>query len=422
MIKPHVLLAGVSLLAVSTAAAAARPIDAIDPPLSPQAYEPMSEEIREAVENLVVVVSDVAKEDSVSGTYDKREAGLIGGADAGRQVGNVGTQVGGVNVRIPVPVLQVPGMIWGGLSGATRKSLQEFRDALTEDIVSAESQPLVNNALALDIHRHIWTIYANDAKMHSTLANLPESTDAVLYVGFEDFKIDVQKNDATLILTAKAELNRHSDDMTLYSRTIEYHDTDSLANWTKDDLALWHDYSNFAAHYLARALAGEVFLTRLVPSKLTPAASSTAKADRKNANRFVSKTTTPELVWTHVLLDRNPDGTPAARIDPGDIAYDIEIYDAHRMVYSSRGIPATSHLVGMELEPCQVYRWSVRPSYYRKNADGGDELQFGEWMRREPDTAGATKGRNGLIGRQASIAPAYTQDFPELEIKCSRRR
>ena len=417
MILLHLLLAFFLALSFSPATAADRPIDAIDPPLSPQGYEPMSEEIREAVDNLVVVVSDVAKEDSVSGTYDKREAGLIGGADAGRQVGNVGTQVGGVNVRIPVPILQVPGMIWGGLSGATKKSLQEFRDALTEDIVSAESQPLVNNALALDIHRHIWTVYSSDAKMHSTLANLPESTDAVLYVGFQDFKIDVQKKDATLILTAKAELKRHSDDITLYSRTIEYHDTDSLENWTKDDLALWHDYSNFAAHYLARALAGEVFLTRLVPSTLAPAASSSAKADRKNANRYVSKTMTPELAWTHVLLDQNPDGTPAAPIDSRDITYDVEIYDSHRMVYSSRGIPGKSHTVGMELEPCQTYRWSVRPSYY-----SDDEVQFGEWMRREPDTAGATKGRNGLVGRQASIAPAYTQDFPELEIKCSRRR
>lgn len=405
----------IATLAAPAAAVAQRPIDAIDPPLSPQAYEPMSEEIRSAVENLVVVVSDVAAEESISGTYDKAEPGLIAGADAGRRTGNVGTQVGGVNVRIPVPILQIPGMVWGGLSGAAKKDIQEFRDALTDDLASAESQPLVNNALALDVHRHIWTIHASDASMHSSLANLPEGTDAVLYVGFGDFKIDVQKSTATLVLTANAVLKRHSDGMMLYSRTIEYQDTDTLKNWTRDDLALWHDYSNFAAHYLARELAGEVFLTSLVPSSLSPAASSSAKQDKKNNNLYKSKTTTPELAWSHVLLDRNPDGTPSQPIDQGDIAYDLEIYNAHRMVYSSRGLPTASHVVGIELEPCQTYRWSVRPTYYI-----GDEVKHGEWMRREPDSLGAAKGRNGLVGRSASIAPAYTQDFAELEIRCRR--
>ena len=86
-------------------------------------------------------------------------------------------------------------------------------------------------------------------------------------------------------------------------------------------------------------------------------------------------------------------------------------------MYSYRDLLATTHVVGFELDGCQTYRWSVRPTYRL-----GDDVYHGEWMRRAPDDANAAKGRNGLIGRKASIAPAYTQDFPELEIKCGRRR
>ena len=239
----------------------------------------------------------------------------------------------------------------------------------------------------------------------------------MLYVGFEDFKMDIQKSQATLILTARAELKRRSDGMSLYSRVIEYQDTDTLQNWTKNDLALWHDFGNFAAHYLSRELAGETFFRARVPDSLTPVATDSAKSDKKNPHRYLSKTPMPELAWKHVLLERNPDGTPATPIDPADIAYDIEVYSSHRLVYASRQIPTQSHVVGIELDCADDYRWSVRPTYLI-----GDDVTYGEWMRRDPDDAGAAKGRNGLVGRNASIAPAYTQDFPELEIKCGKRR
>ena len=411
-------LAAAALLCSATVVLAL-PVDELDPPLSPQAYEPMSDEVREAIGNLVVATTDAATNEAITGTYDEAQAGLVAGADEGRNMGTVTTEVGPVNVRVPIPILQLPGMVYGGLSGAAKKDMQEFRDALVEDIANADSQPLENGSLALDVHRHIWGLPQVDARLFAATNDLPEETDAVLYVGFEDFKMDVQKTQATLILTAKAVIQRHSDGMTLYSRVIEYQDTDTLKNWTANDLALWHDFGNFAAHYLARELAGETFYRALVPSSIEPRASASAKADKKIEHRYVSKTQSPELAWEHVLLDRNPDGTPADPIDAGDIAYDLEIYDAHRLVYASRQIPAQSHVVGIEL-PCQTYRWSVRPTYYR--GDSGNDVTYGDWMRRAPDEAGALKGRNGLIGRNASIAPAYTQDFAELDIRCGKKK
>ena len=410
----RVLPATLAVLLVASVHASS--IDALDPPLSPKAYEPMPDDVRAAVKLLVVATTEAATNEAISGTYDQAQPGLIAGADEGRNMGGMATQVGPVNMRVPIPVLQLPGMVYGGLSGAAKKDAQEFRDALTEDIASAKTQPLENGSLALDVHRHIWSLPQVDARLFATTDNLPEATDAVLYVGFNDFKMDIQKDQATLILTARAELKRRSDGMTLYSRVIEYQDTDSLRNWTKNNLALWHDYSNFAAHYLARELAGETFSRALLPNSLAPEATTSAKKDKKTEFRYVSKSATPELAWQHILLEQNPDGTPARRIEEGDIAYDLEIYDAHRLVYAARRLPAKSHLVGIEL-PCQeTYRWSVRPTYFT-----GDDVAYGEWMRRAPDNVGAAKGRNGLIGRNASVAPAYTQDFAELELRCRSR-
>jgi hypothetical protein len=68
----------------------------------------------------------------------------------------------------------------------------------------------------------------------------------------------------------------------------------------------------------------------------------------------------------------------------------------------------------MELEPCKTYHWSVRPSYHVR-----DDIRFGEWMRFDSDTDSPT--RKGIVGRNASDAPAYIQDYALLEIKCGRR-
>jgi hypothetical protein len=62
-----------------------------------------------------------------------------------------------------------------------------------------------------------------------------------------------------------------------------------------------------------------------------------------------------------------------------------------------------------------MYRWSVRPSYH---VDGG--VKFGEWMRFNSDNGIANDTGKGSVGRKASEAPAYTQDFALLEIKCGR--
>ena len=411
-------------LAWSGVAGAGDALEALEAPLAPQAYRPMSAEFRVAVERVAILPLDAATAEAISGTYSKAQPGLVGGVDAGRHRTGVPVGVGPVKVDIDVPYLQISSAIFGGLSGAAKKNIQAFRDALTEDLMNADRQPLKNSSLALDVHRHISNLSTVEAQLLSSTAGIPDTTGAALFVGFDDFKMDIDGNRATLILTARAALRRRRDNTLLYSRTMEYQDTDTLENWTKDELALWHDYTNFAAHYLARELAGETFFRQLMPLTLTPRATTSARRHRELEGRFVSDSPAPELAWDAVPREAGePAGNgeaPAAAIAISELAWDIEIYDAHRIVYSSRA-SAPSHALSYALEPCRTYRWSVRPSY-----GSGTDAGYGHWMRlvsaEGAESSAAFKGRNGLIGRQASVAPAYTQDFPELEIACPQRR
>jgi hypothetical protein len=114
---------------------------------------------------------------------------------------------------------------------------------------------------------------------------------------------------------------------------------------------------------------------------------------------------------------------PAATLDESVTWYDVEIYDLNRLVVFEEGVPEPRYTVPMELE-CGDYRWSVRPSWRV-----GGTVRYGHWMQFPPPPPGKKeKGEevgpappNGLSGRAASQAPAYTQDFPTLTIACGRR-
>ena len=135
------------------------------------------------------------------------------------------------------------------------------------------------------------------------------------------------------------------------------------------------------------------------------------KTDKKNTWIGSSKLKTPTLVWDFSLLGADAYGIWVDDVKEPDVMFDLEIYDMHRPVYAERQIHGSSHTVQMELEGCKTYRWSVRPSYHH-----GDEIRYGKWMRFVAE--GESGEGNGSVGRQASVAPAYTQDFASLKISC----
>lgn len=389
----------------------------------PEPSEGMSQELRAQVDAMVVVATRNPADEAVSGSYEKDTFGLVGGVVAGHEAGRVRKQVGPVPVDVRIPGTAIPGVIIGGLFGGMQREVQELRDAMTEELVDAESTPLTDDGLAMDVYSQLRRVPELNSRVVGPTTPVPEHTDAVLHVNFGGVSIDVQGADATITTTALASLRRLDDDKRLYRTIVHYRDHDSLRNWTEEDNRLWRTYVNYARHYLGREIAARVYNRIELPQTLTPEATESVRRDRGTPPHFVSKTTHPELAWT---LEADGTGSTlageAGNLDESVTWYDVEIYDRDRLVLLEEGFPETRYTVPMELD-CGDYRWSVRPSWR-----AGGTVRYGRWMRFPPPPGDAGDGeaeeeapQNGLSGRAASQAPAYTQDFPSLTIACGRR-
>ncbi len=386
----------------------------------------LSEARRGDIRRLVVISNWTGTDQDLSGTYGKDTPGLVGGMERGSRIGRIYKEVGPVPVYIPIPGLALPGAIFGGLTGAAKREVQEFRDRMTEELAREDSQVLTDDGLALDVFWGVRRLPGIDSKLFAAGAELPEDTDALLFVRFEGVEIDVQGKEAEITTVASTTL-RQGDGRELYRQFVHYRDRDTLRNWTADDNALWRTYSNFARHYLAREITAEVFDRVALEHALVPLETETVSADRRDPRRFETDDGQPTLAWRLDL----PDPPPGL----GATAFDLEIYDARELVYAEEGLGSTEHRIAVPLEPCTNYRWSVRPSW---DIDG--RRRYGEWLRLDPppppdsrrgkkkkadenSVSGVDETAEGrwLIGRQASVAPAYTQDFPVLATDCRRR-
>jgi hypothetical protein len=379
----------------------------------------LEESVRSSVKKVVVIPGTNPASRDVTGTYEKDTPGLIGGIDEGSRVGTISKDVGGIPVSIPIPMITIPAAIFGGLSGSAKRQIQDFRDELTEDLAEAANQPLTSDKLALDVFWGLRRLPNLDSKLFAPTTPVPADTDAVLYVNVSAVTIDVQGKEAILTTSATMTLRRLSDDKVLYERQIQYSERDTLDSWTENENALWHDYANYARHYLGREISAEVFDRVKLNHELRPLESENVARVKKDDWQSVSKSTTPTLAWELALLGGDSYGSWTNEVDAANISFDVEIYDAHQLVYAEKQVPGSQHTLAFEIEACRTYRWSVRPSYRV-----GSDITFGEWMRFRPDTddeAGGAPGSLGSLGKKASVAPAYTQDFATLKIECPRR-
>ncbi len=380
--------------------------------LEADALPQMPEEARRSVRKIVVLPMESPAGQAVTGDYRNETPGFGVGAAQGSEIGKgIQTEVGGIPVGIPFPILTLPGAIVGGVSGYTQREIQDFRDGLTRDLAEAASQPLSNDSIASDVFWGLRKVPGVESRLMAPTAAIPNDTDALLYISLRDVTIDVQGKEAIIITSADATLRRVSDGSDIYRTRVEYEDRDTLSNWNRDEHALWHDYVNFAKHYIGREISAELFHRMGLKHEIRPAKSKSIKKIKKNDWAGVSKSSTPTLAW-ELVLDGGDPLALAGTMSKADISYDVEIYDMDGPVYSARDIPTTSHAVLEDLEPCKTYRWSVRPSF----RSAGD-LKYGEWMRADA----GEKTANGGKGIAASEAPAYIYDFASLEIKCRRR-
>lgn len=369
----------------------------------------MSDDLRSTVSKVVIKPGASPTEEEVAGSYDKETYDLYSGMAAGSGATTIYRQVGPVNVSIPIPVFQLPTMIAGGIAGATQKEIQDFRDALTDDLAKASNQQLVNEKIASDVYYVIRTAPGLEPNVFARETAIPEDTDAVVYVGIEQLLIDVDGKEATITATVNATVTRQSDEKDVYKTTIHYQDHDTLSNWVENDNAVWRNYANFARHYIGREIAARVFNSAGVEQHLNPVKTRDVSVSKRDPWSGSSKKVSPTLAWELELPGGDDDSAWAAAIDESDITWDLEIYDMQRPVYSMTGIRGPQHTVTAKLQSCQDYRWSVRPAYHVNG-----ETRYGEWMRSSFDG-------NGNMGKKASEAPAYLYDFAELEIRCSAR-
>jgi hypothetical protein len=390
----------------------------------PEPSEDMTEELRAQVDTIVVVATRNPADEAVSGSYEKDTFGLVGGVAAGHEAGRVRKEVGPVPVNARIPGTAIPGAIIGGLFGGMQREVQQLRDALTEELVDAESTPLTDDGLAMDVYSGLRRVPELNSRIVGPTTPVPEDSDAVLHVNFGGVSIDVQGGDAVITTAAVASLRRLRDDAQLYRTIVRYRDRASLRNWTEHDNRLWHTYVNYARHYLGREIAARVYNRIELPQTLTPETTESVGLDRKNPLHFVSKSTQPELAWTLEVADvtDSPLTGESGKLDESVTRYDVEIYDRDRLVLVEEGVPEPRYAVPMELD-CGDYRWSVRPSWRV-----GGTVRYGRWMRFPPPSEDADEGegedeaaQSGLSGRAALEAPAYTQDFPLLTIACGRR-
>jgi hypothetical protein len=371
--------------------------------------DPMSEELRDSFRKVVLVPGDSPVDEEIGGSYEKETHGFYGGMAAGSGATTVHTQAGPVAVSIPIPVLQLPGMLAGGIAGATQKEIQDFRDALADDLVKASSQQLINEKIASDVYYEIRTAPNLEPQVFARETPVPEDTDAILYVKIRDLIIQVEGNDAIITATVIATMHRRDDESDVYETTVQYQDRDTLRNWTENDNAVWRDFANYARHYVGREVAAQVFHSAEVAHTLLPAKSSDVSVSRKDRWDGSSKKLSPTLAWEMNLTGDETDPAWAAGIDESNVFYDVEIYDLHRPVYSAKNVRGGEHTVTAQLDSCETYRWSVRPAYHV-----GGAIKYGPWMR------SGTSG-NGNIGQKASEASAYIYDFAKLKIKCGAK-
>ena len=361
-------LTAVSVTAVLTLAGSAVPAFAFAQDggalTTRKAPAPMSAALRESVSNVVVLPTRAPASGFVTGSYQEQTDGFFGGADKGGRLGEgVSTDIGGVTVRYPIPILTWPGRLIGGLAGTTKRRIQEFRDELTEDLAQSASDPLSNDALASDVFWSIRNVPRLKPKVLALTTPIPPDTEAILFVSMTGVAINVADDIATITTTAHATLQRRSDGVNLYESEVQYTDTDTLTNWTKDGLAAWHAYSNYARHYIGREISARVFERVELEHSLQPAKSADIKPHRKDIWRGTTKSTTPTLAWELELLDAAASADWAAELDKSMIRYDVEVYDSMQMVYYAQRVQGSQHTVEVDLEPCKTYRWTVRPVY-----------------------------------------------------------
>lgn len=259
----------------------------------------MTESGRASVKKVVLLPTSGAAMSKVDGDYGKVRTGVLYGAAEGMAAGAVVAEamvavidefyLGQlISVAVVIPAAIIAGAVIGAAAGAVRGEIQRFRDALTRNLADAANPPLRNDVLARDVYSQTRHIADIDTDIFAVTTPLAPGTDAVLLMQITDLTLLIDKSEAVITTWAKATLRSVSTGKDLYVNSYRYEDRDTLRNWTREDNALWRDYSNFARHYFAREISEEIFQRVELRHVLRPLATVMA-ADSWRYSRHISQ-------------------------------------------------------------------------------------------------------------------------------------
>ena len=371
----------------------------------PVSAAPMPDELRGTVSRIVILPVPGESNENITGTYGEQTDGLAGGMAKGAGIGQVPVEVGHVPINLPIPFLREIGMLVGGMTGALERRTQDLRDRMSDDLASAVDQPLSNIGLATDVYWGLREVPPVEPELFATTTPIPTDTHAILYIHIDEVTLNIQKDEAIVTTIATARLQDYKDGKTLYRTQVAYSDRDELKNWAQDNYAYWHEYKEFARHYLGRELVAQMYERIGVEHTLAPIYGRGIKPDKENPWRGETRSLQPTLAWNFELA-----GVNAGK--EGLVSWELEIYDAQRPVYRAQRIAGSEFALDVPLEACKTYWWSVRPTY---EIDG--RQKDGTWMRK----GAATAKDNGNLGRAVSEAHAYFQDFAVLDVHCKAK-
>ena len=294
---------------------------------------------------------------------------------------------------IVLPLAIITGSIAGAVGAKIEQEVRKFRDGMTDDMLDESNPSLPNERLANELREFM------DRVDGISLVS-PDEADAALTITLSEIAIIIEDNDAEMTASAYVSL-KNPDGKTLFTRNYEYTDVDTLRNWSKNDNALWQQFTVNARRHIARLASESLFELVATRHVLRP---------RGNDWSQRIKTPTPTLSWDFVLLGGDEfDGTDIAEHAP---RFDLEIYDGTRLVYAAHGIDGTEHTLDEPLPNCRTLGWTVRPIL---SIDG--RRRAGEWMRRASaaERAYGTRGAS-FSGRKRE----YWDGFAEISTRCAK--
>ena len=363
----------------------------------------MKEEVRDKVSTVKVVADGRKPNLVVSGDYGEVLPTAGDGAKAGAKAG---AQVTGEMIAadprfiflapVVLPFAMITGSVTGAAAAKIQQEIQEFREGLADELALDDGRPQPGDRLA-----EVLTAYLEAS---ADVAPVAAGADAELTVWVTHIEINTHEEDALIVTNVRATLRDTGDGSILYEQDFEYAERSSLRKWTADDSAAWLPYADNARRFLAAEVAAALFERIHVRHVLRPVKTGTFSGDWVASLRSAQ----PTLAWELFLLDEGPHGAIHTR---ADLHYELQIFDAGRLVYSARDIPGTSHEVSTPLQNCRSLSWSVRPVYH---VDG--KTRTGDWMYMQ---SGFDKLQASVQTNTVAETLEFWEHFAKLRTRCS---